>query len=130
MSVTESNESEPKAKKPKAKKAKASAKKKAPAKAKKTTKAKTAKVNKPKREKPNGIVGELHMHAEGPRADMITMMGKSLGKLHTADKLAEYFEGNKARVSHVMAMVGKKAARYKAPYKVVKEEGKYGLSAK
>jgi hypothetical protein len=96
------------------------------AKAKKAAKAKTPR--KPT-VKANGIVAEFHMHAEGPRADLITALGKSLGKLHTADALAKHV-GSNARVSHVMAMLAKKAQRYKLPYKVVKEEGKYGLSAK
>jgi hypothetical protein len=127
VSVIETTE-EPKAKKPKTKaKVKAKvAKKKKPA---KKAKAK-AKVKAAPKAKPNGIVGEFHMHAEGPRADLINALGKSLGKLHTADQLAKHFDDNKARVSHVMAMLAKKAQRYKLPYKVVREEGKYGLSAK
>jgi hypothetical protein len=97
------------------------------AKAKKAAKAKTPRKAAPKA---NGIVAEFHMHAEGPRADLITALGKSLGKLHTPDSLAKHVGDNKARLSHVMAMLAKKAQRYKLPYKVVKEEGKYGLSAK
>jgi hypothetical protein len=118
----------------KTKRAKAKTKKAAkPTKAKKTKKTKaaaTAKPRKAKGPKANGIVAEFHMHAEGPRADMLNVLAKPLGKLHTSDALAKHFDDDKARVSHVMAMLQKKATRYRLPYKVVKEEGKYGLSAK